>query len=506
MMKGLDRFNLSSEELDEIIGLAQSYQITSGMTLGIKIPNNGKNIGMQVAPLPTTLFPSRIPRDAFDSTRALMPLMNLLRDKVSRDFYFIEKHLSEAATVDQFVRNLLNIYRIVHEEGILQPIYLGLHRSDYMLHFDENTGKYVPQQVEINMISAGFGGMSSKASKLHEFLLRRYPKLQKLVDSYGSQGQLEISESAIEMPKAMAAAHNAFGTRGDFILFLCQPNERNLFDQKLLEHALWENHGIPVIRMTLKEVHDYCGLSQDSNQDLIIVNNPGDRYLIPQKIGHYIASVIYFRSCYTPKDFQTEEDWNTRLMIERSSVIKCPSIAYQLCGLKKIQQILTDPKVLMQYVSEHESKLLLPFFTGIWTLDKKDIVEDALRNPDGYVVKPQREGGGNLIFGNQLKTLLMNMTDNDVKEYIIMKRIQPKAEDSIIIRDGNVEIGKCISELGIYGAYLGDGKQTLLNKCCGYLLRSKGESVEDGGVASGIASMDSCYTFLPQNSQTLSKF
>ena len=35
------------------------------------------------------------------------------------------------------------------------------------------------------------------------------------------------------------------------------------------------------------------------------------------------------------------QDWETQLMIERSTAMKCPSVNYQLTGTKKIQQVRT---------------------------------------------------------------------------------------------------------------------------------------------------------------------
>ena len=43
------------------------------------------------------------------------------------------------------------------------------------------------------------------------------------------------------------------------------------------------------------------------------------------------------------------KEWNARLLIEQSSAVKCPSIAYQLAGTKKIQQELAKPGVLERY-------------------------------------------------------------------------------------------------------------------------------------------------------------
>ncbi|WZZ60007.1 hypothetical protein YC2023_060114 [Brassica napus] len=47
--------------------------------------------------------------------------------------------------------------------------------------------------------------------------------------------------------------------------------------------------------------------------------------------------------------FPSESEWNARLLIEQSSAVKCPSIAYQLAGTKKIQQELAKPGVLERH-------------------------------------------------------------------------------------------------------------------------------------------------------------
>lgn len=46
------------------------------------------------------------------------------------------------------------------------------------------------------------------------------------------------------------------------------------------------------------------------------------------------------RTCagYTPDDYPGEEEWEARALVERSDAFKCPSVAYQLAGAKKIQQ------------------------------------------------------------------------------------------------------------------------------------------------------------------------
>lgn len=53
---------------------------------------------------------------------------------------------------------------------------------------------------------------------------------------------------------------------------------------------------------------------------------------------------------YLTSDFFPTQDWNTRLMMERSRAIKCPSAAIHLAGTKKVQQVLASPGALERSV------------------------------------------------------------------------------------------------------------------------------------------------------------
>ena len=79
------------------------------------------------------------------------------------------------------------------------------------------------------------------------------------------------------------------------------------------------------------------------------------------------------------------------------------------------------------------------------------------------------------------------------KSYILMEIITPPALSNIILRNGAVESGGVICELGVYGTCLWDQKtgKVLHNEKAGYLLRTKGDKSEEGGVAAGFGSMDS---------------
>lgn len=56
-----------------------------------------------------------------------------------------------------------------------------------------------------------------------------------------------------------------------------------------------------------------------------------------------------------------------------------------------------------------------------------------------------------------------------------------------------ISVQPSISELGVYGTYLGDGTDqgVILNEYAGYLLRTKADGVDEGGVATGYSVLNS---------------
>ena len=66
---------------------------------------------------------------------------------------------------------------------------------------------------------------------------------------------------------------------------------------------------------------------------------------------------------------------------------------------------------------------------GLWSLDHIDeastqeVMEDAIQHSENYVLKPQREGGGNNLYGQQLKDRLGRR--EGLSAYILMQRIRP---------------------------------------------------------------------------------
>lgn len=478
---------LSQELIDKITSETVQYAKTHGLVMNQKISENN----YQLVHVPHVLIPTIYPRETFLHLKAIAPLFSLVVDKMSRDSKYLLEKLEPVLHVDEFTAKIASIYKKVYVDESnpqTQTLAMGIHRSDYMLH-----GEFQALQVELNTISSAFGAMSQLTQGMHHYIVNRF----QLESKYG-EAKLEENRSLDEIVGLMHLAHTSFLSQLSFksqnqeneqntqgkqviVLFIIQPQERNFADQKHLEFTLFERHSIPALRVSLDDILKHGKL--DKNYNLI--------YTTSDHVEH-IVSVAYYRAGYNPSDYPTNREWEARLLVERSSAIKCPTTGYQLVGTKYIQYILTLPGVLERYLSEEECFQIRSVFTGIYSMKNEEIVKKAIENPQNYVGKPQREGGGNLLFGEHLQEVLKVMP-LDVKEgYILMERISPTGQESIFCRNEICSTIQGVSELGTFCLFLGDSSsKILLNKYGGYLLRTKPKHMEDGGVASGVASMDS---------------
>lgn len=270
------------------------------------------------------------------------------------------------------------------------------------------------------------------------------------------------------------------------ILFVIEDVSYNICDQRFHEFYIREKHpNIKVIRKTLTEIYNEGKLGP--NKELIL--------------GETFVTVVYFRAGYEPGHYHSNNEWDARLMIERSAAIKCPSIHYHLAGTKKVQQALAKPGMLNRFLSDDDQiKRVKDIFTGLYSFDKNEggdeAVRMALEKPENFVMKPQREGGGNNIYGTDIPDVLKKMTDTERSAYILMERILPPISRSYMIRPGAAspaEIVDMVSELGIFGAIIGSKGKILYNHQVGHMLRTKVSSANEGGVAAGLGALDSVF-------------
>lgn len=241
---------------------------------------------------------------------------------------------------------------------------MGIHRSDYMIHHGEKI-----QQVELNTISSAFGALASRISALHDYIANTWTPLPPHISQPAKNPSLE------RLPNAFHVAYREYlrfsgrssATPNVVVLMVVQQGERNSIDQRWLQYSLWENHGVSMVRRTLGDVASRGSLS--ATGALTIDGNE--------------VAVAYFRAGYTPTDYPTENEWRGRLLIEQSSAIKCPNIAYHLAGTKKVQQILYNREILGKYLEPAEVERVFGSFTDQYSLDpgqNEDIIKLALED------------------------------------------------------------------------------------------------------------------------------
>ncbi|KAG5985024.1 hypothetical protein E4U55_001960 [Claviceps digitariae] len=461
---------------------------------------------LAAVPAPVTLFPSGVIRHAFKKGLATQKAYNELYAAVSRDEDFLADIVKQVVDGDDFVRDLWAVHQTVKSEGYTQPLSLGLFRSDYMVHDDDTIVPPLEElrQVEFNTIASSFAGLSDLTAQLHAYLCKNvYPFLKRPI----ADDLLDRPENkAVEgLAGGMEAAYHAYGApqsgHTKCIIFLVQGDERNVWDQRHLEYQLAKcSPTIPVFRLAFADVMEYTTLAQTDKRQLLYSSpiNPEAKYEV---------AVVYMRAGYGPGDYPNQRAWDARCQLERSHAIKCPSVLTQLAGTKKVQQVLATPRssdeasVLSRFIKDdHPSAFdLSQTFTNIYPMDTSKIGLEARKkalDPEqcqDYVLKPQREGGGNNIYGKAIPDYLKSIPESRWGAFILMELIKPFPRRNLILRNGQIEEGDIISELGIYGACLWNQEtgEMLHNEEAGWLLRTKGDKSEEGGVAAGYGCMDS---------------
>ncbi|XP_071394968.1 glutathione synthetase-like [Centroberyx affinis] len=446
--------------IKDLADVAKDAALLHGVLMRIKETPNSSEV---VTYASFTLFPSPVPKAVFHQALAVQTHFNTLVDKISQDPGFLEEALASTIAVDDFTRRLFGIYRQTLKEGRSQSVVLGLNRSDYMLD-QRQDGTSSLKQIEINTIAASFGGLSSGMPDVHRHILKvagRLEESQRILDNNPAAG----------LARGLAKAWELYGSERAVVMFLVEEGQRNIFDHRYVENELWKRK-IPTIRRRFQDVGKMGSLDQDKK---LFVD------------GQEVA-VVYFRDGYMPQSYISEQSWDARLLLERSLAVKCPDIGTHLAGTKKVQQELARPGVLERFFPDQPQVVeqIRATFAGLYTLDMgpegDKTVAMALAAPDQFVLKPQREGGGNNIYGSEICKVLEGAKGSTERTaYILMDLIHPSPVDNYLLRrDAPLQLCKCLSELGVFGAYVRQGEDMVMNECVGHLLRTKSTEHSDG--------------------------
>lgn len=125
--------------------------------------------------------------------------------------------------------------------GYKHKLALGVFRSDYLLQTatGASSTSMAIKQVEFNTVSVSFGGLSSRVAQTHNHLAR--------LGFYGDDSDYVAEETPVDVGIARELNHAALAYEETFtsdrpsvVLFIVQPGERNVMDQRAVEYKLLE--------------------------------------------------------------------------------------------------------------------------------------------------------------------------------------------------------------------------------------------------------------------------
>jgi glutathione synthetase len=358
--------------------------------------------------------------------------------------------------------------------------------------------------------------------------------LANLVDSQRPTPHIRLpsNDTIASLVLGLVAAHEEYGPPKSGhacrtgILFIVQPRNMNICDERPLEYALW-NHKpqIPVYRILFgEEVLAYTSLTQ--SRELL--------YQPPSGSPPIEVSVAYLRAGYDPNEY-TPTGYRSRLLLERSRAIKCPSILGHLATFKKVQQALTVPGALTRFLSHTEADRVAKTFAPMYPLDESSEAGRRGRtlacNPQtalNHVLKPSLEGGGHNVYRGEIPEYLDSVPKSRWHTYILMELISPIIQKNILLSSRGIYTtadadspalrpsskerhdphttapavqlpGPTVSELGIFGICLwksqrqGHHPQLLRNSEAGWSLKTKPKAVDEMSVVKGYGCFDCPY-------------
>ncbi|KAI3413297.1 hypothetical protein GPALN_010795 [Globodera pallida] len=445
---------------------------------------------------PISLFPSPFPRDAFDRAMKVQKAMNLLYFRVARDHDFLMNAYKDTIRSDKFIAKLVGIVKEVQEEGIRQPITLMLQRADYLLNVvvDNETKevKYEPKQVEVNTGAVGGMGLKRRTTELHRRMIEK-------VGLDASTERVPENRPDAAVVDALHMAWELFGDSEAILVNLVPSTSPFIFEGRYIDEELAKKSGDKI------KVENYS-LGDKSERQNSTKRLQLDMEDFSLRLDGRRVAVVYsgqsVLGCY-----HDEVGIEFRRIIERSTAIKVPSLAVAISSSKKVQQMLAMPRALERFFPNPEDAATVAdiraTFADLWGLEHNDektqrIIQDAIENPGNYVLKPNRECGGNNFYDEEIAEKLKEFTPNERAAHILMQKLQPMVVKNYLVRPfDEPKLEDVIPELGVYGFLLGnlhDGR-VLHNAHQGYHFRTKLSHVNEAGISAGFGYYDTAYLF-----------
>ncbi|XP_077967867.1 glutathione synthetase-like [Styela clava] len=422
---------------------------------------------------PFCLFPSRIPRNVIRRVNQVCPEFHKLHHNVSFDFDFVKKGLDSVTKADWFVEKMFGIYERVSKSVNREERYeLSITRADYMVTKTAE-GIQLPKLLEWGVSGWGFGVESFLKQIYKRSLLEA--RIQFEQGFTGRNMTLGLAETFIKSWKIYNKSNTG-------ILIVVSEEYFCLMEcHKLKEKILEIDQDVFVDILTLQEVSKNLTLG---GQKELLVN--GTEY-----------GVVFLLTGFEEFEYQTEQDWIARELMEYSTAILCPNICHSIVELNKIMEIMSRPKHMEKYVDDSEAGLIRNTLVEYRTLEQ-GMVGDmnaklGITNPHEYVLKDQREGGVK-YFREDVKNMLKKYQGTQQRgQYILVDHIKPVIGKNVMIfsdENPDLTVVNTVTEISSFGAFLTKGRNIRINECFGNISRTKQYGVDAISTSKGNFALD----------------
>lgn len=495
----------SDAQISALIALIKDWQINHGSLL--KLVKSEQEHSVLSYPVGVSVFPTAFPRIQFNRAVDLQPIYNELYATIAMNEDWLYERTKDLITVEPLARALWEIYQEAQMAGLAQGITAGIFRSDYMLHVDDCTqlGSKLPsdttlKQVEFNAYSCSGGSHAKRVADMHRYIAHTGMYDMEEGSAYQNLdvGWLPKNDNIESLASCLSAAHNAYGipkskeARRTAVLFIVQPKNFNIADERPIEFALW-NREKPVPAYRLNWGEDILKHTSITKNRELLFHPPWLPSQSPVEV-----SVVYLRAGYEAHEYD-EAGRKARLRLEMSLAIKCPSILSHISTFKKVQQALAAPGAVEQFLPPHKAALVRETFVPVYPLDQTaaglhGIKLATSKSSSNFILKPSLEGGGHNIYDG-IPEFLASIPRSEWSSYILMARIRPPVSTNVLMGPAGVDGGDVVSELGILGTCLWratTGKQCelLVNSLAGWTFKTKHADVDEMNVVKGLGCFD----------------
>jgi len=109
--------SLDEPSLSFLLSSLTDYCLSHGITVRPSVPSEENHLASHA---PVTLFPSLFPFKAWEQALAVQTKYNLVYAKIANDEEWLGKIMDDLVEVDDFVRQLWELYKDIKREGVVQ--------------------------------------------------------------------------------------------------------------------------------------------------------------------------------------------------------------------------------------------------------------------------------------------------------------------------------------------------------------------------------------------------